>query len=472
LSLNASILSAFPFEPTTGQAELAARLEAFIIDQDPRSIFILKGYAGTGKTSFVSAMIKVLPSAGRKAVLLAPTGRAAKVLSGYAGQHAWTIHKRIYFQRMARDGSISLILQKNLYKNALFIVDEASMIAGSSREKDQVFSSRNLLDDLMEYLAEGSSCKLLLIGDTAQLPPVGMPVSPALDQEFLKSRYNLKIHSFELKEVMRQSLNSGILANATRMREQIAAGNISLPLFELDKKHDVIRVTGTELEDLLTASFSSADPAETVVICRSNKRANMFNREIRSRILFHENEISAGDCLMVVKNNYFWLEPQSGPGFIANGDIIEVLRIRNTEELYGFRFADATIRLVDYPDEPTLDVKLLLDVLMAESPALPEEAHKKLFTSVHEDYNDIPQRILRLEKVRTNPYYNALQVKFAYALTCHKTQGGQWQQVFIDQGFIREEMVDYEYLRWLYTALTRATIKVHLLGFQEKFFKG
>lgn len=471
MSFSSDILSVFPFEPTKGQKELAERLEVFIADKDPRGVFVLKGYAGTGKTSFVSAMVKILPLIRKKAVLLAPTGRAAKVLSGYAGQPAWTIHKRIYFQRMGRDGSISLVLQKNLYRNALFIVDEASMIAGSHPEKDHMFSSRNLLDDLMEYVDEGESCKLLLIGDSAQLPPVGMPVSPALDLELLKSRYNLKIYQCELTEVMRQSLESGILFNATRMRDIIASGKVSFPLFNLYNRHDIIRITGEDLEDLLHTAFSSAEHAETVVVCRSNKRANMFNREIRNRILFMENEISSGDFLMVVRNNYFWLEAQSGPGFIANGDIIEVLRIQQTEELYGFRFADVTIRLVDYPDEPTLDVKILLDVLMADTPALTDEAQKRLFGFVLDEFNDIPQRALRMEKVRTNPYYNALQVKFSYALTCHKTQGGQWQHVFIDQGYLKEDMIDYEYLRWLYTALTRATRKVYLLGFQDKFFQ-
>jgi exodeoxyribonuclease-5 len=464
-------MSAFPFEPTKGQYELAELLELFIMDKDPRSVFVLKGYAGTGKTSFVSAMVKVLPLIRKKAVLLAPTGRAAKVLSGYAGQPAWTIHKRIYFQRMGRDGNISLVLQKNLFRNALFIVDEASMIAGSYTDKDHVFSSRNLLDDLMEYVEEGETCKLLLIGDSAQLPPVGMPVSPALDLEFLRSRYNLKIYQYELTEVMRQSLESGILFNATRIRDLIASGKVAFPLFHLGGRKDVVRITGEDLEDLLHTAFSSAEHAETVVVCRSNKRANLFNREIRSRILFMENEISSGDFLMVVKNNYFWLEPGSGPGFIANGDIIEVLRIQHTEELYGFRFADVTIRMVDYPSEPTLDVKILLDVLAADTPALPDEAQKRLFGDVLEEFNDIPQRALRMEKVRTNPYYNALQVKFSYALTCHKTQGGQWQHVFVDQGYLKDEMIDYEYLRWLYTALTRASKKIYLLGFQEKFFE-
>jgi exodeoxyribonuclease V len=470
VSFASEIFSVFPFEPTAGQKELAELLGLFIADKDPRCVFVLRGYAGTGKTSFVSAMVKVLPMIRKKAVLLAPTGRAAKVLSGYAGQPAWTIHKRIYFQRMGRDGNITLVLQKNLYRNAFFIVDEASMIAGSYTEKDHVFSSRNLLDDLIEYVEEGETCKLLLIGDTAQLPPVGMPVSPALDLEFLKTRYNLKIYQYELTEVMRQSLESGILFNATKMRQLIASGKVSFPLFNLDDRKDVVRINGEELEDLLHTAFASADHAETVVVCRSNKRANMFNREIRSRILFMENEISSGDFLMVVKNNYFWLEPGSGPGFIANGDIIEVLRIRQTEELYGLRFADVTVRLVDYHDEPTLDVKILLDVLMAETPSLPDEAQKRFFGDVLDEFNDIPQRALRMEKVRTDPYYNALQVKFSYALTCHKTQGGQWQHVFIDQGYLKEDMIDYEYLRWLYTALTRASHKVYLLGYLDKFF--
>ncbi len=464
------ILSTFSFDPTKGQYDLAGKLQEFLSDPSQGSIFVLTGYAGTGKTSFISAMVKVLPTIRKKAVLLAPTGRAAKVLAGYSGQPAWTIHKRIYFQRVGRDGSVSLVLQKNLYRNALFIVDEASMIAGDTQDGDHLFSARNLLDDLMEYVSSGESCKLMLIGDTAQLPPVGTALSPALNLQYLKSRYALKIHDAELTEVMRQSLESGILSNATRLRDKIAASSTGLPLFMMDKLHkDVIRITGSELEELLNGAFGT-DRTEAVVICRTNKRANMFNREIRNRIIFQDNEIAAGDCLMVVKNNYFWLDPASGPGFIANGDLVELLRIRNTEEMYGFRFADATVRLLDYPDEPAYDVKILLDVLMSESASLPAESQKKLFSSVLEDYNDIPRRTERMEKVRTNPYYNALQVKFGYALTCHKTQGGQWRFVFIDKGFLKDDMIDQEYLRWLYTALTRAREKVFLVGFEEKFF--
>ncbi|MBW6460792.1 MAG: AAA family ATPase [Bacteroidales bacterium] len=434
------------------------------------AVFVLKGYAGTGKTSFISAMVKALAMMRKRSVLLAPTGRAAKVFSGYAGQQASTIHKRIYFQRIGKDGTIAVVLQKNLFRNALFIIDEASMIAGSYQDRNQLFSSRNLLDDLVEYVYSAEGGKMLLIGDTAQLPPVGMDISPALDIKSLKSRYNLKLYTHELTEVMRQSLESGILTNATRIRDILDSGEVVFPLFHLSGMRDVIRLSGGEMEETLQEAYSAAGTGETIVICRSNKRANLFNREIRNRILFMENEIASGDFLMVVRNNYFWLDPESDPGFIANGDIIELLSIRYIEELYGFRFADVSIRLVDYPGEPVHDLKIMLDVLTTDGPALPDEENKKLFQAVMEEYNDIPQRRTRLEKVRTNPYYNALQVKFAYAMTCHKTQGGQWQHVFIDQGYLKEEMINSEYLRWLYTALTRATGKVYLVNFMEKFF--
>ena len=463
------LFDSFPFVPTEGQRSLAVQLSEFLADPDPRAVFILKGYAGTGKTSLMSALVRILPRIGKKPVLLAPTGRAAKVFSGYSGHSASTIHKRIYFQRMGRDGNIYLALQNNLYKSALFLVDEASMIAGNYQEGDSAFSERNLLDDLLQYVSEGENCKLMMIGDTAQLPPVGMEISPALDLKFLTKRYDLKIYEFELTEVMRQAEESGILLNATSLREQLVLDK-DVPIPALSENTDVIRISGPELEEQLNTSFSSGDQGETIVVCRSNKRANMFNQEIRKRILFQENDLSTGDYLMVVRNNYFWLDPEANPGFIANGDIIEVLRLLKTQEMYGFRFADATIRMIDYADHPTLDVKLLLDTLTIEGPALRQEENKNLFNAVMEDYQDIPQRSKRLEKVRTNPFFNALQVKFAYAMTCHKTQGGQWQNVFIDQGFLRDEQVDREYLRWLYTALTRATKKVYLVNFKESFF--
>jgi exodeoxyribonuclease-5 len=467
---SAEILKYFPFEPTAGQQELSDKLSEFLDDREQMGVFVLKGYAGTGKTSFISAMVKSLQVNRRRSVLLAPTGRAAKVFSGYAGQQAWTIHKRIYFQRTGREGNISLVLQKNLYRNALFFIDEASMIAGSYNDRDQLFSSRNLLDDLVEYVYSGEGCKMILIGDTAQLPPVGMPISPALDLDFLKSRYDLKICYYELTEVMRQSLESGILFNATRIRDHLSGSGIPDPLFALSGFRDIVRITGNELEETLQTAYSASEAGETIVVCRSNKRANLFNREIRQRVLYMENEITAGDFLMVVKNNYTWLDPDSGPGFIANGDIIEVLRISRIEDLYGFRFAEATVRLADYPDEPAIDVKLLLDVLMTEGPALPEDSMKKLFSAVMEEYQDVPRRSTRFEKVRTNPYFNALQVKFAYALTCHKTQGGQWPNVIIDQGYLPPDGIDAEYLRWLYTALTRSTRKIYLAGFADRLF--
>jgi exodeoxyribonuclease-5 len=466
------LLEAFPFEPTAGQMELAEKLSAFITDPDPKAVFVLKGYAGTGKTSFISAMVRMLPSMGIKPVLMAPTGRAAKVFSGYSGLQAFTIHRRIYFQGRTRDGNILLTLQNNLYKNALFIVDEASMIAGNFQEGDNVFRSRNLLDDLLTYVRQGNRCRLMLIGDTAQLPPVGMDISPALDINYLKTRYSLKLHVHELTEVMRQALESGILANATRLRQMLAAGNPVFPLLTVSGLKDVMNIDNLDLEDKLNTAYSRDSMGKAVVICRSNKRANMFNREIRNRILYQENELNAGDHLMVVKNNYFWLDARSFPGFIANGDIVEVMRIQRTEEEYGFRFADVTIRMKDYPDDPTQEVKIILDTLMSEAPALTSENQNRLFQAVMEEYQDIPTRSERFGKVRTNPFFNALQVKFAYAMTCHKTQGGQWEEIFIDDPGIKPGEAETEDLRWLYTALTRATARVFLINFTGVLKKG
>lgn len=461
---------AFPFHPTEGQRELVKKVAGFLSDPNPASVFVLKGYAGTGKTTFMSTLVRILPGLGKKAVLLAPTGRAAKVFSAYSGHGASTIHKRIYFQRMARDGTIRLVLQQNMFRNAIIMVDEASMIPGSYQDGDSAFNTRNLLDDLLEYVSSGNNCRLMLIGDSAQLPPVGLAISPGLDLEFLKSRYALRIYQHELKDVMRQSLESGILSNATIIREKIAS-TPELPLFRLHGQRDVVRVTGPELEEELNSAFSAEGEGETIVVCRSNKRANLFNREIRRRIHFREDEVCPGDFLMVVRNNYYWLDPDSGPGFIANGDIVAVRRLRKTEELYGFHFADVTVDFADYEGQPPVDVKILVDTLMGDGPSLSQEDGRRLFEAVMEEHHDIPQRSKRLEKVRNNPYYNALQVKFAYAMTCHKTQGGQWGHVFIDPGYVKPEQVDMEYFRWLYTALTRATKKAYLVNFSEKFFE-
>lgn len=434
------------------------------------ALFLLKGYAGTGKTTVVKALVNVLPAIGKRTVLMAPTGRAAKVMAGYTGKQAHTIHRKIYLAWTNKEGQIELKLQKNLHRHTLFIVDEASMIQHAMPAEGQLFSTRNLLDDLFTYVQSGENCRLLFIGDAAQLPPVGLDYSPALDVSFLKSSYHLEIDTFELIEVVRQSQESGILVNATQIREKLSLPEIRFPLFHLDPYPDVFRIDGSDLEEALNQAYAGSARENNVVICRSNKRANLFNREIRRRILFLEGEITAGDYLMVVKNNYFWLPLESSAGFIANGDIVEVLRIRKIEEVYGFRFADITIRFIDYPEEPELDVKILLDTLNSESAALPQPENNRLFQTIMEDYAHLRSRREKVEHVKLDPYFNALQVKFAYALTCHKTQGGQWDTVFIDQGYLTDQMINREYLRWLYTAITRATKKMFLVNFQERFF--
>lgn len=465
------ILQDFPYIPTNTQNRLIHILSEFMIRSSDRELFVMKGYAGTGKTTVVSSFVKNLSVIGRDTVLLAPTGRAAKVLSSYSGKKAFTIHKKIYLLSTGYDGAVRLVLSVNKHKNTIFMVDEASMIPDDSISPDfSLFSSRNLLDDLISYIYSGENCSLVLIGDTAQLPPVGIEESPALNIEFLKNTFHFQITTFELKEVVRQSLESGILANATNIRKSILE-NKSTAQIELKDYKDLIRINGTELEDALNEAFSNSGTEETVIITRSNKRANIFNQEIRKRILYLENEISTGDYLMIVKNNYFWVAKDSKPGFLANGDIVQIMRIEKYEELYGFRFANIIIRLTDYPEENDLSVKILLDSIMVDGPSLSRKDHQRLYEEVLKDYDEIPSKRVRIEKVKNNPYYNALQVKFAYSLTCHKTQGGQWERVFIEQGYITEEQINREYLRWLYTAFTRATKVLYLVNFHDRFFK-
>ena len=453
------------------QVSACEEMVRFLYDPDPAAAFLLKGYAGTGKTSLVSALVRSAPSLHIKTLLLAPTGRAAKVLASYSGQPAYTIHRKIYQTVTDSSGAMHMARAFNKHSYTLFIVDEASMIGQGN---DLVFDRHNLLEDLVDYVGEGSHCRLMLIGDTAQLPPVGSTQSPALDLGYLSGVLHLTVHHSELTEVVRQRHLSGILLNATLLRQQIALlspeTTPTMPLFDLQDCDDVMRLQGVELEDVLNHEYNSHGIEQMVVITRSNKRANLFNQEIRNRILFREEEVNAGDHLMVVKNNYYWLEPESGIGFIANGDIAEVQSLRNHQELYGFHFADATLRFVDYPDLPAHDCKLLLETLHSESPSLTAAESQQLFEAVMEDYADMPRKQDRLRAVKQNPYYNALQVKFAYALTCHKTQGGQWDTVVIDQGYLTDEMIDKEYLRWLYTAITRATGRVYLLNFKDNFF--
>ena len=460
----------FPFEPTEGQRILILALAEFILNRDKKEAFLFKGYAGTGKTTILSALVKAAPAIRLKTVLLAPTGRAAKVMAAYSGKQAFTIHKKIYMPRTTREGGIFMARMDNLHTNTVFIVDEASMIPGRPSQDGRFYSDTDLLSDLIEYVYSGKNCCLVLIGDTAQLPPVGADLSPALDTKFLETSFSLQMRKLELKQVMRQSLESGILANATRIREKIAAGDFNFPVFHLGGFPDIKSIDSTQLEDALFFAHKDYGDDKTIIITRSNKRANIYNREIRHRILFREEEISAGDYMMVLRNNYFWLPKESPAGFIANGDIIEIQKIRRITEMYGFRFADALVRMVDYPDHPETDVKLLLDTITAETPALSGQDYQRFFEEVIKDYQDIPERRRKMEKVKNNPWFNALQVKFAYALTCHKTQGGQWETVFIDQPWLPEGTMDQEFLRWLYTAVTRATKEVYLVNFKDEFF--
>jgi exodeoxyribonuclease-5 len=462
----------FPYEPTQDQAKLLGELAVFLTLgwRQANALFIIRGYAGTGKTTVVQSLVEVLPLIGKKTVLLAPTGRAAKVLANYTKRQANTIHRKIYLAHTNKDGLINLKMQTNYHKHTLFIVDEASMIQHAMSAEGALFSARNLLDDLFQFVYSGENCRMLFIGDAAQLPPVGLDRSPALDIDFLKNAYHLSIDSVELTQVVRQASESGILVNATAIRQQVQEQKLTFPMFSVTGFPDIQRLSGSDLEEALNSAYSGRERENNAVICRSNKRANIYNREIRRRILFLEEEISTGDYLMVVKNNYFWLPEESTAGFIANGDIVELVRIRKIEEMYGFRFADVTIRFIDYPDEKELDVKIILDTLMSESAALPQSENNRLYQSVLEDYSEVTRKRERMDKVKTNPYFNALQVKFAYALTCHKTQGGQWDTVFIDQGYLNDKMLNVEFLRWLYTAVTRATKKLYLISFEERFF--
>ncbi|MCB0804413.1 MAG: AAA family ATPase [Bacteroidales bacterium] len=460
----------FPYEPTKGQAELIDALTAFLYLRDQNSLFLLKGYAGTGKTTIVSLLVRLFKLLGKKTLLMAPTGRAAKVLSAYARAPAFTIHKQIYQLQSTAGGGIQLFLAENKHRNTLFIIDEASMIPDESTSIDShSFGGRRLLDDLMEFTYSGNNCRMILLGDDAQLPPVGLDISPALDLNYLKSNYHQQILHFELKDVVRQAEDSGILSNATTIRNNLDTEGISR-LINHHQFNDVSAITGEMLEEYLQESFSGKDAEDSIIVTRSNKRANVFNQEVRKRILLRENEIAAGDLLMIVKNNYFWVPKNSKIGFLANGDLIEIMRIEGYEELYGYRFASVNVRLIDYPDENDISIKILLDTLQIDGPSLSSNETSGFMDEVMKDYEDIPTRRQKIEKVKNNPWFNAVQVKFGYALTCHKTQGGQWDNVFIDLGYLNEEFIDRSFYRWLYTAFTRARKKIYLINFPERFF--
>jgi len=464
------LLHNFPHTPTGIQDLVLQKLSTFVLNKNQDELFLLKGYAGTGKTTIISTLVKKLNLVNSKAVLLAPTGRAAKVISNYSSKEAFTIHKKIYYPKAQKGGGVSFVLQQNKHRNTIFIVDEASMISDSASDS-KLFENGSLLDDLIQYVYTGFNCKLILIGDTAQLPPVSMELSPALDEKLLSNNYNKQVTAIELNEVVRQKFDSGILHNATLIRETIESGFYEDFKFQLEDFKDIIKPEdGHSLLDAINDAYASKSKEDAVIILRSNKRANLYNENIRSRILYQENELSTGDYLMVVKNNYFWLPPTSEAGFIANGDIVEVLEIFSFKDLYGFKFAEVTVRMVDYPKMKPFETVLLLDTLTSETPSLSYEDSNILYQEVLKDYGDVKSKYKKFLSVKSNKYFNALQVKFSYAITCHKSQGGQWNTVFVEQPYLPNG-IDREYLRWLYTAITRAQEKLYLIGFKEDFFE-
>jgi exodeoxyribonuclease-5 len=464
--LERQIKEIFHFQPTKEQDFVIKMLATFLLSPKSDLLFLLRGYAGTGKTSLVGALVKTLDMLKQKTILLAPTGRAAKVLSSYANHPAFTIHKKIYRQKSFADESASFSICDNLNKHTLFLVDEASMISNEGLS-GSMFGSGRLLDDLIQYVYSGEGCRLLILGDTAQLPPVGEEQSPALSAMMLAG-YGLEVMEANLTQVVRQAESSGILWNATALRKLLGQDECySLPKIRITGFPDVKVVPGNELMEALEACYDNDGLEETIVVCRSNKRANIYNNGIRSRILWREDELNNGDLLMIAKNNYYWTEQEKDMDFIANGELAVVQRVRRQSELYGFRFVDVTLTFPDQ-DNYELDANLLLDTLQSESPALTRADADRLFNAVLEDYADIPLKRERMKKMKADPYYNALQVKYAYAVTCHKAQGGQWKNVFIDQGYMSDEYLSPDYFRWLYTAFTRATGTLYLVNYPQE----
>ncbi|MGX1023827.1 ATP-dependent RecD-like DNA helicase [Flavobacterium sp. CS20] len=465
-----NLINDFAYSPTPDQTTALKHLSKFLINENNEQIFLLKGYAGTGKTTIISTVVKNLSKLKLKASLMAPTGRAAKVMSNYSNRPAQTMHKRIYFPQKNNKGGVNFVQKENKFKNTVFIVDEASMIPDFS-SGDDLFSGNSLLDDLIEFVFSGENCRLILIGDTAQLPPVKAELSPALDQDILSTKFHTEVIHIELTKVVRQQLDSGILRNATNMRNGLQNEFPEQFQFNLKQQNDLVRlIDGYEIMDAINTAYESDGHEETAIVVRSNKRANQYNQQIRQKILMREGEIAVGDFLMVVKNNYFWVKPTSQAGFIANGDIIEILKIRGIFDLYGFRFAKIKAQMVDYPEMNAFETVIILDTLEMNTPSLPFEESQKLYQEVLKDYADIKSKYKQFLKVKNNEFFNALQVKFSYAMTCHKSQGGQWNTVFVEQPYMPEGL-DQNSLRWLYTACTRAKTKLYLIGFQNQFFK-
>ncbi|WP_085537524.1 ATP-dependent DNA helicase [Massilibacteroides vaginae] len=468
--LRSQVIQNFLHTPTENQFFALNKLCDFLLARESDTVFLLTGYAGTGKTTLVSALVKTMKALNQPRVLLAPTGRAAKVFSSYADEPANTIHKKIYRQKSFANEAGGFDSAFNTHKDTLFVVDEASMIANDGFEFS-VFGTGHLLDDLIHFVYSGENCRLLLLGDVAQLPPITQTESPALNGDVLRG-YGLTVFDASLTQVVRQDTESGILFNATAIRDHLSKNEVDrFPLLFTKGYDDLRLVSGDELIETISSSYSLDGVEETMIITRSNKRANIYNNGIRNRILYREEELSSGDRLMVVRNNYFWRSKEK-PGekavsFIANGEIIQVLRVRRTSELYGFRFADVLVRFQD--DDTEAEVKILLDTLQTEAPALPKELSDRLFYAVLEDYADITTKSGKMKKLKEDVWYNALQIKYAYAMTCHKAQGGQWMNVFLDIGYITEEMLGEDFYRWLYTALTRATHRLYFVNLPREF---
>ncbi|WP_316768091.1 ATP-dependent RecD-like DNA helicase [Pedobacter frigiditerrae] len=469
------IAQSYPFEPTEEQLVFCTRATAFLKHRSTKKCFVLRGYAGTGKTTSVAALVKALPYFNLKVVLLAPTGRAAKVISNYTGKRALTVHKKIYRKKSAVATEMAFQLAPNLAENTLFIVDEASMIADEWNPQ----SGSSFLKDLIEFVyqpgptGKDKNCSLLFVGDTAQLPPVGSIDSPALNEKYLANNFGLNTGAVELKEVVRQEKKSGILANATMLRKLINTydeENKALPKFMTKSYKDIFSMTGIKLVEGLEYAYSKFGIENSLMVCRSNKSANVYNNQIRARLLYRDEELSGGDQIMVVRNNYFWLPENQETAFIANGDMAKVVRVRKEEERYGLRFAEVSLDFLDFPEVGTVSCKVILDTLQAETPNLPYEKSKQMFEGLMLDYEHLSSKKEKMEAIKIDPYYNALQIKFAYAVTCHKAQGGQWDAVFVDQGYLTDEMIDLDFLRWLYTGVTRAKRELFLVNFSQNLF--
>lgn len=470
MSLNSFFLSQirnnFQFEPTDEQASALDLITDFLFSRVTDSIFLLKGYAGTGKSSLIGALVKTMTDFEQKTVLLAPTGRAAKVFSGYSNHPAFTIHKKIYRQKRFSGESSGFVPMDNLHKDTLFIVDEASMISNDGIDSFS-FGSGRVLDDLIHYVYGGENCRLLLIGDEAQLPPVMQEISPALQIGTLQG-YGLDVSSTTMTQIVRQAENSGILFNATHIRNALLENTTELfPKLSLDGFEDIRKVSGEELIDEISAAYDRDGIEETMIVSRSNKRANIYNEGVRNRILYREDELSSGDMLMVTKNNYFWTENIEQVDFLANGELLEILRVRRSQEVYGFRFCDVLVKHPDYDIE--LEIKILIDTLHSETTGLSQEKNAELFYNILEDYADITTKNGKMQKMKVDPFYNAVQVKYGYAVTCHKAQGGEWTNIFLDIGYITEEHLGVNFYRWLYTALTRASKRLYLVNLPDEF---